>query len=103
MRAVAQRVSRAVVRVGDEVVGEMGRGCASFIAWQVASTRRYLLTVEARQAQAILEPDAAPLAVGEPSERSFAVEVQRVLDRAIANLVEDVRGRLEAELDQAGR
>jgi D-tyrosyl-tRNA(Tyr) deacylase len=27
VRAVVQRVSRAAVRVGDEVVGEIGRGC----------------------------------------------------------------------------
>lgn len=89
-------------RFGEAVLADKG-AVAAFVAWQVVASRRYLHAVEARQAQAVLEPDAAPLPVGGPPGQFFADEVQRVIDRAVANGVEDLRDDLQAELDRAGR
>lgn len=76
---------------------------AAFTAWQVAASRRYLLAVDARQAQQILEPGVSGLAVGGPPGHRYVDEVQRVIDRAVANRVEDLREEMQTELDAAAR
>ncbi len=98
--AVEEREAR---RAFEEAVLADEGAVAAFVTWQVAASRRYLLASEAKVAQATLEPDAPPIAVGSPPERRFAEEVQRVIDGEVANAVEDLRDDLQAELDRAGR
>ncbi len=101
-KALAAEESKARAAFEKAVLADAG-AVSAFVAWQIAAMRRYLLASEARTAQATLEPDAPPIAVGSPPERRFAEEVQRVIDREVANAVEDARDDLQAELDRAGR
>ena len=100
--ALVAEERKARQRFGEAVLANDG-AVPAFIDWQVAASRRYLLAVEARQAQAVLEPEAAPLPVGGPPGAIFAEEVQRVIDRAVANAVADFEDTRQAELDAAGR
>lgn len=99
--ALVAEERKAQQRFGEAVLADDG-AVPAFIAWQVAASRRYLLAVEARQAQAILEPEAAPIPVGGPAGSRFADEVEKIIDRAVGNAVGDLEDARQAELDTAG-
>ena len=48
MRAVVQRVSRARVTVGNQIVGEMAEGCSSCSVWVKEIPRQAPITLQTK-------------------------------------------------------
>ena len=92
----AQDRFREAVLAGNNAV-------SAFIDWECLANKRYLLATEAESYRQLLRPDTSPIPTPGPAGRVYQSEVQRIIDHAVANRVEDLRDELQAELDGAGR
>ncbi len=84
------------VREGDPALSE-------FIGLQVAMTQRYIVSVEAEQCRAALEPERPRIPTGGPGELNYSDELQRVLTTMAGERVTALQDQMQAELDRAGK